>query len=203
MRFRAGACFGQICIRLKRHDPSRAAAVRRIVTESRSSDQKLNLSANWIWRIGVAIDVILPNVAEGAGLEPLLQLNWPPAVNSTWLGALNISMRNSRFLLSEIWNNLITEISSFPSQGPRSGLRPQLPNVPAMGFENAAALNHPFALLLGRTGFTPDTQLSRVAFETKLVPPESHEDVFTTPPLCSAVMVLSCQPPTTWFAIPP
>src|SRR5262249_20027207 len=158
---------------------------------------KLNLSANWICRIGLAIDVILPKVAAGVGLEPLFQLNWPEAVNSTWLGALNISMRNSRFFLSEIWNNLMTEISSFPNHGPRMVLRPQLPNVPAVGLENAAALNQPLGLLLGRTGFTPATQLSRVAFEMKLVPPESHEDVFTTPPLCNTVMVLSCQPPTT------
>src|SRR6516225_10053772 len=97
----------------------------------------------------------------------------------------------------------MTEISSFPNHGPRSLLREQFPNVAATGLENAAGLYQPFWLLLGRTGSAPATQLSRVAFEMKLVPPESHEDVFTTPPLCKLVMVLSCQPPTIWFTAPP
>ena len=92
---------------------------------------------------------------------------------------------------------VITEKSSFPSQGPRSVLRPQLPNVPARVLENAAGLNQPFWLLFPSTGSTPETQFSRVALELKLVPPESHDDVFTTPPLCSVVIVLNCQPPTT------
>src|SRR5438270_8501688 len=112
-------------------------------------------------------------------------------------------MRNSRFFDSEIGKNLMIEISWFPRHGPRRVLRPQFPNVPAMGLENAAGLYQPFWLWLGLTGSTPETQLSRVAFDMKLVPPESHEDVLTTPPLCSVVMVLACQPPTTWFKTPP
>src|ERR1022692_1876171 len=148
--------------------------------------QKFNLSANWIWRM-VPAEVILPKVEAGVGVEPLFQPNWPPTPNSTWLGALNISMRNSRFLCSVIGNSLMIEKSSFPIHGPRRVLRPQLPNVPATGLENAAGLYQPFWLLPGRTGFTPGMQLSRVAFETKLVPPESHEDVLTTPPLCRVV----------------
>src|ERR1017187_10917825 len=121
----------------------------------------------------------------------------------TWLGALNISVRNSRFLCSVIGNSLMTEKSWFPRHGPRRVLRPQLPNVPATGLENAAGFHQAFWLLLGRTGFTPGMQLSRVALVMKLVPPESHADVLTTPPLCSVVMVLNCQLPTTWFTIPP
>src|ERR1035441_5845781 len=52
--------------------------------------QKFNLSASWIWRMAFDVDVILPKVEAGAGLEPFPQLNWPLSVNSTWLGALNI-----------------------------------------------------------------------------------------------------------------
>src|SRR5208283_4356423 len=95
------------------------------------------------------------------------------------------------------------ETSSFPNHGPRKLLREQVPNVPETGLENAATLNQAFWLLPGRTGFTPGTQLSRVALETKLVAPESQEDVSIGLPLCRVVMVLSCQPPTTWFRIPP
>src|SRR5262249_22919147 len=46
-------------------------------------------------------------------------------------------------------------------------------------------------------------QLSRVAFEMKFVPPESHDEVFTASPLCSVVIVLICQPPANWFTTPP
>src|SRR3954447_10572281 len=94
------------------------------------------------------------------------------------------------------------ETSSFPSHGPCRLFRPQLPNVPATVLENAAGLNQPFWLLPGRIGFKP-VQSSRVALEMKFVPAESHEDVFSTPPLWIVVMVLSCQPPTTWFTTPP
>src|SRR5215469_2209866 len=100
--------------------------------------QKLNFSANWICRIGFNVDVILPKVAEGAGLEPFPQLNWPPPASSTWLGALNISVRNSRVFCSAIGKYFTMETSSFPSHGPRRLLRPQLPNVPATVLENAA-----------------------------------------------------------------
>ena len=41
----------------------------------RESDQKLNFSANWIWRIEPEVPVILPKVELAAGLEPLFQLN--------------------------------------------------------------------------------------------------------------------------------
>src|SRR5215831_12414842 len=112
-------------------------------------------------------------------------------------------MRNSRFFLSAIGKNLKTEMSSFPSHGPRRLFREQFPNVAATGFEKAAALNQPFWLWLGKTGSAPATQLSRVAFEMKLVPPESQDDVLTVPPLCRVVIVLSCQPPTTWLTKPP
>src|SRR5579872_1937091 len=95
------------------------------------------------------------------------------------------------------------EMSSLPSHGPRRLLRPQLPNVPATGLKNAFGLYQPFWLLLGRSAFTPALQLSRVALEMKFVPPESQEDVSTAPPLCSVVMVMSRQPPTNWFTIPP
>src|ERR1035437_1558000 len=121
----------------------------------------------------------------------------------TWLGALNISMRNSRLLCSVIGNGLMTEASSVPRHGPLRVLRPQLPNVPATGLENAAGFHQAFWLLLGRTGFTPGMQLSRVALVMKLVPPESHADVLTTPPLCIVLMSVTCQPPTTWFTTPP
>src|ERR1035438_68631 len=116
--------------------------------------------------------------------------------NITWLGALNISMRNSRFLFSAIWNCLMTETSSFPRHGPFRVLRPQFPNVPATGLENAAGFHQPFWVGLGRTGSTPGLQLSRLALVMKFVPPESHEEVLTTPPLCSVAMVLNCQLPT-------
>jgi hypothetical protein len=64
--------------------------------------------------------------------------------NITWLAALNISMRNSRFTLSRMGNNLATEASWVPRHGPLRMLRPQFPKVPGNGLENAAELYQPF-----------------------------------------------------------
>src|SRR5580658_9612793 len=165
--------------------------------------QKRYLSANWISRMEFTVEPMIPKVEIGAGPEPPPQLRLPGAANSTWLNALNISMRNSSVCDSWIGKSLVTEISWFPSHGPLSVFRPQFPNVAATGLVNAAELYQPCGLLPGRTGFTPATQLSRLAVVTKLVPPESHADVSTTEPLCSVVMVLNCQPPTTSFTAPP
>src|ERR1035441_5335041 len=132
----------------------------------------------------------------GAGPEPPPQLMLVGLDNITWLGALNISMRNSRLLFSAIGKSLMTETSSLPRHGPLRVLRPQFPNVPASGLENAAEFHQPFWLGLGRTGSTPAVQLSRLALVMKFVPPESHEETLTTPPLCSVAMVLNCQLPT-------
>src|ERR1017187_291642 len=193
----------------KKNRPGRLAAPRpefgrtggRLLT--RSPDQKFNLSANWIWRMEFAVPRVWPKFEGGAAPEPPPQLMLVGLYKFTWLGALNISMRNSRLLCSVIGNSLMTEASSVPRHGPLRVLRPQLPNVPATGLENAAGFHQPFWLGLGSTGSTPAVQFSRVALVTKLVPPESHADVLTTLPLCSVVMVLNCQLPTTWFTIPP
>src|SRR4051794_17255878 len=142
------------------------------------------------------VPVMVPNVAIGAGPEPPPQLA-PGLPSSTWFGALNISMRNSMFLFSAIWKYFVSETSSFPRHGPLRMLRPQLPNVPASGLENAAELNQPLWPGVGRTGSTPVLQLRRVAVVKKRGPPETHAAVVATPPLCSVVMVLTCHPPTT------
>src|SRR5450432_2538666 len=105
-------------------------------------------------------------------------------------------MRNSTFVRSVIGNSLIIDTSCVPRQGPRSVFLPQFPNVPASGLENAAEFHQPFWLGSAFTGSTPEMQFSRVAFVTKLVPPESQADTFTAPPLCIVVIVLACQPPT-------
>lgn len=48
--------------------------VTRLTTEL-PSPQKLNFSANWICRIGFTVEVSLPKLADGAGFDPLPQLN--------------------------------------------------------------------------------------------------------------------------------
>src|SRR5271166_4802215 len=117
------------------------------------------------------VEVMRPNEATGVALELPPQLRLPGVANSTWLGALNISMRNSRFLFSAMGKNLKTETSSFPTHGPLRLLRPQFPKVATRGLENAAGFHQPFWLLLGRTGLTPALQLRRLAVVMKLVPP--------------------------------
>src|ERR1700727_2926702 len=91
----------------------------------------------------------------------------------------------------------------FICRGPLRLSRPQFPNVPATGLENAAALYQAFWLGLGRTGFTPARQLSRSPLGEKTTPAESHELVSFTEPLWIVVMVVSCQPPMNRFATPP
>src|SRR5690349_19651661 len=97
--------------------------VRRVLRFIRSPSQclrqKLNFNASWICRIALEVDVILPNVEAGFGFDPFPQLNCPPLFNSTWFGALNISVRNSSALRSPMRKYLTTEMSSFPSHGPR------------------------------------------------------------------------------------
>src|SRR5260370_39235068 len=108
-------------------------------------------------------------------------------------------MRNSRFFVSESGKSLMIEISWFPRHGPRRVLRPQLPNVPATGLENAAGLYQPFWLGLGLTGSTPETQLRRGAVGMKMVAPGCPEGGFDTPPPFSGVRVVASRPPTTLF----
>src|SRR3954462_3155356 len=115
------------------------------------------------------VEVTLPKFPDGVGLEPLPQLALGPA-STTWLGALNISVRNSRFVRSLMVKCLNTEKSSVPRHGFLKLLREQVPNVPGAVLVKAAGLNQPSWLGLGKTGSTPGIQLSRVAFVMKLVP---------------------------------
>src|SRR5260370_40204970 len=112
-------------------------------------------------------------------------------------------MRNSRFFVSESGKSLMIEISWFPRHGPRRVLRPQFPNVPATGLENAAGLYQPFWLGLALTGSTPETQLRRGAVEMKMGPAGSPEGGLSPPPLCRGGVGLACQPPPPLFNTPP
>ena len=72
------------------------------------------------------VEVIVPKLAEGALLELPQPVFGVP--NSTWFGALNISMRNCSAWRSVIMKSLNTEKSMFTCFGPRRLLRAQLPN---------------------------------------------------------------------------
>ena len=77
----------------------------------------------------VAALVIWPKLDGGAAPEPLHDAFGAP--NSTWLTALNISIRNWSACFSTMRKSLVTEKSKFTRFGPRRLLRPQFPNVPA------------------------------------------------------------------------
>ena len=113
--------------------------------------------------------MILPKFADGVGFEPLPQL--ARGVHQHMVGSIEHLRPELQVLLfPAIGKYLMIETSSVPRHGPLRLLREQFPNVPAAVLENAAGLNQPFWLALGRTGSTPATQLSRVALVMKFVP---------------------------------
>ena len=75
------------------------------------------------------VPVIWPKLADGALFE--LPHDALGTSHSTWLGALNISIRNCRDCFSVTRKSLIVEKSKFTCLGPRRSLRAQLPNCGA------------------------------------------------------------------------
>src|ERR1700757_292822 len=146
------------------------------------------------------VEVIVPKVADGSTLEVPQPVAGLP--NSTWLGALNISMRNWSVCFSAMRKSLSVEKSKFTCVGPTRLLRAQVPNSGTTVLVNAAGLNHPREFGLGNTGSIPETQLSRLLTENP-VPGESHEPVSSAWPLCAVAITLSCHPPANWFTTPP
>src|ERR1041384_3551813 len=112
-------------------------------------------------------------------------------------------MRNCKACPSVIRKSFIAEKSTFQVEGPIRLLRPQLPNSPASGLVNASRTKYRSGLGLLATGDTPATQCSRLLCGTITCPAESHELVTIEAPFCTTVMVLTCQPPTTWLTMPP
>src|SRR5260370_29256276 len=97
--------------------------------------------------------------------------------------------------LSARWKSLIAEKSKFTCLGPIKLLRAQLPNSGTTVLVKAAGLNHPLAVGLANTGFTPATQLRRLLTENP-VPGASHEFVSSAWPLCAVAITPSSQLPT-------
>ena len=96
--------------------------------------QKVNLSAAWIWRAVLEVDVIVPAPPElitAAG-------TW----NCGWLNMLKNSTRNNRADPSVIGKCFSSEESTLTSLGPRSVFRPTFPQLYGVGEVNAAGLNH-------------------------------------------------------------
>src|SRR5271157_754307 len=124
----------------------------------------------------VNVEVIQPKFDGGATFCVPFQLTLG-APNATWLNALNISTRNWTYCLSLIRKFLMAEKSLVTVCGSIMLSRPQFPNEPERGLENAAALYQPKIPGLDTFGLKP-VQLSRELGGAKLVPPESHEDAF-------------------------
>ena len=101
--------------------------------------------------------VIVPKVACGSRFEFPQPVAGLPC--STWLGALNISVRNWSDSLSEIGKSLIVETSKFTRLGPTRLLRAQFPNFGTSVLVGAAGLNHACAFGFGNTGSAPETQI--------------------------------------------
>jgi hypothetical protein len=117
------------------------------------------------------LEVIVPKVACANTFEFPQPVAGLPT--STWLGALNISMRNWSDALSAIPKSLIVETSKFPYLGPIRLLRAQFRNSGATVLVKAAGSNQPCAFGFGNTGSTPDTPLSRLLTET---PAPAHSE---------------------------
>src|SRR5947209_9444751 len=96
------------------------------------------------------VEVIVPKLDAAATFElPQFELGVP---SSTWLGALNISIRNWSACRSVKRKSLMAEKSRFTCFGPIRLFRPQLPKVPGTGLVKAAGLNQPFWFGFGSTG---------------------------------------------------
>src|SRR4029434_373398 len=154
-------------------------------------NQKLSFAPNWITRVVTPCTPppMLPKVGErrlrstvcGSGLK--------------WLKRLKISVRNSNERDSPNLNRLLTEKSELITPGRRiAPVRGELPKRPNGACANAAVLNHRFHVRspFGRFASCPATRSGREALPTPVV--STLLPIAAGNPLCTVVIVETCQP---------
>src|SRR5437868_11295132 len=118
---------------------------------------------------------------------------WP---RLTWLKRLNDSMRNSSFLLSEMWKFLNSDASVLKKCGPRKLLRSTLPNCPGAALAHGEPAPMPtanqFCCVRWPSGSPTRSGWHGPALTEQLAP---DTEGVNGRPLDQVVMVLSCQPP--------